>query len=287
MTIGDFNFLICCCVILFNWRSGGVCALKVSSYNIKSDYEETSLHWGIRKDKLLIIINNLDSDVYCLQELSPRQILALNKYFKMKKFDNFIRGRDMFNQDEALAIYWKKEKFKIINKGFFWLSNFPFLPGSKFLEMEFSRIALWVHLQDFQGINYLFINVHLDDKGKNSRLEAATLIFKQIEIFSTNLKIGILILCGDFNEIPTRIIIKKKIIIFIFLKILNLFKTTYHNFGKIKTGNLIDFILIKKLENNSKNSIEVKYSILKNNITLIASDHFPITSNIIFKLNFN
>jgi endonuclease/exonuclease/phosphatase family metal-dependent hydrolase len=250
--------------------------MTVTSYNIKANNDELVSEWQMRKKILEKIFSKLNSDIYCLQELSVIQVREMENFFQKnrRRYEGIFRGRDIFNQDEALAIFWKKEKYALLTKGHFWLSNFPSLPGSKYVDMEFSRIVLWALLKNTKGLKYLIINVHLDSKGKHSRYESADLIMKMIDTYSNEFKFDFLILCGDFNELPFKIFPNFKS--FTFIKILNFFRTTYHEYGKVKIGSVIDFIYLQKFRNNLKIS-NLNYSIFKSELTLKASDHFPIT----------
>lgn len=251
-------------------------SITVTSYNIKSNYDETVMQWKIRKQFLKKVLNILGSDIYCLQELSHFQVTD----FKRNKYEGISRGRDIFGQDEALGIFWKKDKFTFITKGHFWLSNFPSLPGSKYTDMEFNRIVLYTIIKDKKNSKYLILNVHLDSKAKHSRYSSAELIVKMIDniLFLEN-EYEYLILCGDFNELPSRIFKSNffKFRSFVFLKILNFFQTSYHEYGKIKTGAMIDFIYLKIRHQNNRKIILFEYTIFKSVLTLNASDHFPIT----------
>lgn len=50
------------------------------------------------------------------------------------------------NFDEYQPIYWKKDKFDLQDKGVFWLSEEPNVPGSKSWDSACTRHAVWVKL---------------------------------------------------------------------------------------------------------------------------------------------
>jgi endonuclease/exonuclease/phosphatase family metal-dependent hydrolase len=266
--------------------------IKILTYNIKSDYDESSENSNKRMKMIDHIISKVNSDIICLQELSYNQIQNLKTSKLSESYGRYIRSRDIYNKDEALAILYKLDKFSILDSGEFWLSSLPDLRGSKFRDMEFPRVVIWTLLkreERHQRYNILVINVHLDSRGYSSRTQSIELVIKKMaNIIERNENIECVILAGDFNQSLANLNFPENLIKInsrfkLYFKILNRFSTTFHDYSKIKHGMIIDYIFILEIKNTNRKVYNVNYlyslKVLKNKFNAKASDHYPVLAH--------
>jgi endonuclease/exonuclease/phosphatase family metal-dependent hydrolase len=109
-------------------------------------------------------------------------------------------GRDDGKEaGEFSPIFFNTKKFKLVDYGWFWLSETPDKPGWGW-DAHFNRICTWVKLKPKKGSSFLYLNTHLDHQGDVARAGSAKLILKKIDELNTgNLPV---ILTGDFNLTP-------------------------------------------------------------------------------------
>ena len=115
----------------------------------------------------------------------------------MAGYDYIGVGRDDGKQaGEHSAIFYRKEKFEVLDHGDFWLSTITDRPN-KGWDAVLPRICTWGKFRDKQtGFTFLFFNLHMDHIGVQARAESAKLILKKLKEFPEKLPA---ILTGDFN----------------------------------------------------------------------------------------
>ena len=100
---------------------------------------------------------------------------------------------------EYCAVFFRKDRFTLLDSGTFWLSETPEVVGSLGWDGACERIATWVVLRDRDGRELFFIDTHLDHVGQVARDEGVSLLMKRIETLSGGRPV---ILTGDFNSEP-------------------------------------------------------------------------------------
>jgi endonuclease/exonuclease/phosphatase family metal-dependent hydrolase len=104
------------------------------------------------------------------------------------------------NGGEFSPIFYRRDRFELLEKSTFWLSPTPDKIGSKGWDAALPRIASWIKLKDRQsGVVFCVINTHFDHRGATARTESAGVILKQVREQFVGLPV---ILTGDFNTIP-------------------------------------------------------------------------------------
>ena len=125
-------------------------------------------------------------------------------------------GRDRGGSGEHSAIFYRTDKFNLIQSGTKWLSNNPNEEGSyctytdpvtgKVHYANFPRIMTYAILErKTDGVRFLYVNTHLDHNGNNSHEIAEGVRQAQIEILIAEIKkLGDYptIVTGDFNVSP-------------------------------------------------------------------------------------
>lgn len=175
--------------------------LCLLTYNIRLDTPADGVNqWGNRKEKVAALLKKSEPDVFGVQEALHNQMLDLQAL--LPEYSNYGAGRDDGKTaGEFSAIFFKKEKFDLLQSGTFWLSETPEKPGSKSWDAAITRVCSWVELKAKRsGKTFFVFNTHFDHQGETARLNSAKLLQKRaIEIARTMP----FIVMGDFNFEPS------------------------------------------------------------------------------------
>lgn len=262
-------------------------SLKVMTYNIRLDVASDGENaWPLRKDFFTSQIRFYEPDIFGIQEAMPPQVTDLEQF--LFQYDQVGIGREGVGKGESSNIFYKKEKFKVIQTNTFWLSETPeaFSMG---WDAACHRVCTYALFQEAKT-NQLFwvFNTHLDHIGEQARTKGIELILAKINQLNTlNYPV---IFMGDFNSEPQeeRIIALKKIMDD--TREVSIDKPfgpagTFNNFEHNKpVRKLIDYVFISK-ESNLKVK---KYAILSDSKDLrYPSDHLPVYVEVILESNKN
>jgi len=172
-------------------------SIKVMTYNIRLDTPVDSVNqWPKRTQKVFDLIRKYDPDILGVQEAIHHQLMDLIK--NLPQYDYVGVGRDDGKtKGEFSAILYKKERFRVLQQGTFWLSETPDVPGSKSWDAAITRVASWAKLKDRKtNKKFLSINTHFDHVGKEARHHSASLLKQKAKELGKDLP---LIITGDFN----------------------------------------------------------------------------------------
>jgi len=169
----------------------------VGSFNVRNDNSgDVGNLWAQRKSIAANLLRFHQFDVFGTQEGKKNQIDDLS--LLLPEFANYGRGRDDGQSGgEHSSIFYRKDKFKLLDKGDFWLSETPDKPGLGWDATCCNRICSWVYLQDLKsGKKFYFFNAHYDHEGKIARMESSKLVLKKIKEIAGNQPA---IFTGDLN----------------------------------------------------------------------------------------
>lgn len=154
----------------------------VGTFNLRNDNEgDVGNRWTQRGPIAANLLRFHQYDIFGTQEGLKNQIDDLSNF--LPEFNHYGVGRtDGRDAGEHSTIFYRKEKFKLLNKGDFWLSEHPDKPGLGWDATCCNRICSWVYLQDLQsGKKFYYFNTHFDHQGKIARVESAKLIVKKVK----------------------------------------------------------------------------------------------------------
>ncbi|UOQ69761.1 endonuclease/exonuclease/phosphatase family protein [Hymenobacter volaticus] len=170
--------------------------LKVATYNIRYDNkQDTANAWKNRLPYMAKLIQFQDFDVFGTQEVLYNQLQDLTG--QLPGYAHLGVGRDDGKQaGEFSAIFYKQDKFKLLQQGTFWLSPTSTVP-SKGWDAALPRVCSWGQFQEkATGFTFYFFNTHFDHVGVEARKESAKLILAKIKQMAGTTPV---ILTGDFN----------------------------------------------------------------------------------------
>lgn len=171
--------------------------LIVATFNLRFDNpRDTGNLWVNRAPIVSNLIRFHDFDIFGTQEGLKNQLDDVSN--TLPEYTRYGLGRDDGkDKGEHSAIYFKKDKFTLLKKGDFWLSESPDKPSLGWDARCCNRICSWVQLQDKQtGRKFYFFNVHYDHQGIQARKESSKLILRKIKEIAANEPV---ILTGDLN----------------------------------------------------------------------------------------
>jgi Metal-dependent hydrolase len=183
-----------CCFFTFV----GAQTLHVGTYNIRNN-NQGDVREGNGWDKRCPVVTSLirfhDFDIFGTQEALYGQIkdmLAL-----LPGYGYIGVGRDDGKQKgEHEPIFYKTDKFKLLQSGNFWLSETTDRPNVGW-DAALPRICTWGHFQLREnGRRFWFFNLHMDHIGVKARAESSKLILTKIKEMCGKEQV---LLTGDFN----------------------------------------------------------------------------------------
>ena len=256
--------------------------ITVMSSNVRC-FSPTDLgkkSWFYRAPLIRDDINTVKPDIIGFQEATWLHMGYLTKV--LKGYDHVITYRDDFILSEGCPVFYRTDKFELVDKGSFWLSETPEVM-SKDWGAACYRVASYVILKDKKTTKELVVfNTHLDHVSDEARINGIKVVLDKIQEFGGKPSI----LMGDFNAYVGSKTIKAAYEVFDDAH--NVCDTnlqagqkeaTYQNWGTKLDQKRIDYFMV------SKTGIDVKtYDVLdRTHDGVYASDHFPIYIDIVLE----
>lgn len=183
--------------------------LKLMTYNIRLDIASDGENaWLNRKDYWASQVTFYEPDILGIQEALPNQVTDIATMFPNYNYVGI--GRDGIGKGESSNIFYKKERFKVLQESTFWLSETPD-KISKGWDAALNRVCTYALFKDSKTKQIFWIfNTHLDHMGELARTNSILLILSKIK--ELNAKNYPVFFMGDFNSEPTeeRIVNLKK-----------------------------------------------------------------------------
>jgi endonuclease/exonuclease/phosphatase family metal-dependent hydrolase len=171
--------------------------LRIATFNLRFDNpRDTGNLWVDRAPVVANLIRYHDFDVFGTQEAFKSQLSDIQKTLPQYAYSGAGRD-DGKEKGEHSAIFYKAEKFTLLKKGDFWLSETPEKPSMGWDGKCCHRICSWVYLQDKKTKKkfYLF-NAHFDHEGVKARNESSKLVLQKIKEIARNEPV---VFTGDLN----------------------------------------------------------------------------------------
>lgn len=253
--------------------------VRVMSFNIRlssAAMKDGPNRWTNRRDAVVRMLKTMSPGIFGLQEALPDQ-----RNFIDSRLDGYVRiglGRDYGdNRGEMMAVYYDSRRYELVDGGTFWLSETPQVPSVGW-DAGYKRTATWGRFRvKASGREFLFVNTHIDHKGRRAQAESMKLIRRMVGQLVGNLPA---VLCGDFN-LPSSDEAFLQLDGFMQLARESCDDTdrsaTFHAFGKAKGFVLIDHIYIRGI-------MPLRYRVLHDGFGVpYLSDHYPVYLDFLMK----
>lgn len=261
-------------------------AINIATYNIRYENKSDSLNgngWGQRLPVIAKLIQFHDFDIFGAQEVFYGQLNGMLSLMPEYGFIGVGRA-DGEKSGECSPVFYKKEKFKLMQSGNFWLSETAGKPSVGW-DAALPRICTWGQFQIKEnGICFWYFNLHMDHIGVKARLESSKLVLEKIKALAGSEPV---ILTGDFNSDQTsegyKLISGSEILqdSYETAEVRYATNGTFNNFNpQQKTDIRIDHIFV------SKGFRVMRYGVLTDTywtetvkgifVTRMPSDHFPV-----------
>lgn len=169
---------------------------RIATYNIRyANNKDTGNLWVDRRAVVTNLIRFHAFDILGTQEGLKTQLDDIST--ALPYFERFGVARDDGNEaGEHAAIFFRSNKYLLIEGGTFWLSQHDDRPGFGW-DARHNRICTWVQLQIKESTCKIFVfNAHFDHYGERAREESSKLVLKKIRQIAGTAPV---ILMGDFN----------------------------------------------------------------------------------------
>ena len=199
--------------------------------------------WFYRASLIVDDINSVKPDIIGFQEAT----FIHYDYLKdaMPDYGSEMAYRDNFILSEGCPIFYRTDKFELIDSGSFWLSETPEVM-SKDWGSEHYRICVYVILKDITtGKEFAVFNTHLDHVSDEARINGIKVVLDKISEFG-NIPA---VLMGDLNAKENSETIQSAYESFddcMKLAPVTEDTPTYHNWGNAENAKRIDYVLVSK-----------------------------------------
>ncbi len=173
--------------------------LTVMTYNLKCS-GEGKYSQESRKDGVCGIINSYSPDSFGVQEADKNWVGLLDE--AMPGYDHFGTYRDDgISEGESCTIFYKNDKYDLVDAGDFWLSDTPDVPSNSWNGACY-RVCTYVILKDkHTGFVYAHFNTHFDHVSEVAQAESVALISAKVAEIAPDIPV---VLTGDFNFNETK-----------------------------------------------------------------------------------
>ncbi len=172
--------------------------ITFATYNLRfNNPNDGENAWPNRKEEVKALVLFHDFDIFGTQE---GLIGQLNDLLEMNEYAFIGVGRDDGETEgEHSAIFYKKQRFELLDKGNFWLSETPEKPSYGW-EARHRRICSWGKFKERQSGKIFFVfNAHFDHQAIEARRQSGILVVKKMkEIAGKNT----VLFMGDLNSTP-------------------------------------------------------------------------------------
>lgn len=172
-------------------------SLKTMSFNILCNQRTDE-----RVAAVIDTIRRNDPDTFGVQEAAPAWMTILKDSFGAE-YECVGEGRGG-SSSEYSAIFYRKDRFNLIESGTQWLSETPTVKGSKMAGAEYPRIFTYAVLEcKDTGRRFIHLNTHTDHV-PDQTVDGAEVRLKQVQVITRFLKQNYFdlptIISGDLND---------------------------------------------------------------------------------------
>jgi len=169
--------------------------LKVMTFNLR--YASTSMPhaWSVRRPVTKACLEQTAPDLIGTQEGLAAQLADMRA--DLPAYAMLGQGREGGEKGEYMAIFYRRERFELLETHDYWLSETPEVVGSKSWNTSLPRMVTWARFRDkATGKAFVFVNTHFDHMSEEARQQSAKLVRTRLAALPLSEPI---LLVGDFN----------------------------------------------------------------------------------------
>ena len=171
--------------------------LRVMTFNLRYASPRPPNDWPTRRPVMKACLEATKPDLIGTQEGLAGQLADLRS--DLPDYAMLGQGREGGDKGEFMAIFYRRERFELLETKDYWLSTTPEVVGSKSWGSSLPRMVTWARFRDkTTGRTFLFVNTHFDHLSEEARGESAKLVRRRLESTPTDQPI---LLVGDFNAV--------------------------------------------------------------------------------------
>ena len=256
--------------------------LKVATYNLRYNIEENHKFdstrgedWARRGPAIAALIRFHEFEIFGTQEGLLHQLEDLSGW--LPGFAYVGAGRDDGKKGgEHTAVFYKNDRFRVLDHGDFWLSETPDQPSMGWDATCCNRLCTWIYFEELESKKrFYFFNTHFDHQGIIARKESSKLVLRKIrEIAGVNPVIFMGDLNGGHDSDWYKILSNSDMLLDTYqqLKFPYANNGSFNGFGRRNSSNqIIDHIF------TSDHFEIIKWGILTDSYYgKFPSDHFPV-----------
>lgn len=247
--------------------------IKITTFNLRYAWDHDGKNSFIyRADGILEKINTEMPDVICFQEGTDKNIPFLKR--NLTDYNIVFNQRETDFSGEGLATAYRRDRLELLELKFFWLSETPEKPGSRFKEQSvcprICQCLLFKRIMD--GKLFRAYNIHLDHEGEGARTLGIKVVLEHIKEDVSRMPMPFFLM-GDFNSTP-----ESEAVSYCngyadvpVTDLTSHIPFTYHEFGKKQDK--IDYIFADRITAELPHSV-TPWDDEANGVYL--SDHYPV-----------
>ena len=199
--LSSFRFWIVALLLVaaVSCRQAGDREIRVMTFNIRLSPSvdfDGDYCWNNRREAAVRIIGESEPDLFGIQEGYVVQVDYLEE--QLPGYGRYgVSSADCLGRGEANAIFWRKDRFDLVQDGIFWLSETPDTVSLGW-DGAYKRTVVWAQLRDrLRGRDVWFFNTHFDHAGVVAQVEAGKLLAARMKAMVP--EGDAIFLAGDFN----------------------------------------------------------------------------------------
>lgn len=175
--------------------------LRTCSFNIRYDNPEDEYSWEERLSRVVKTITDIEPGLLGVQEAQPNQYDDLRGALDDYKWYGVGR-EDGEREGEMVPVAWRPDRFELLEKGAFWLSETPDEPSVGW-DADLPRVTTWASLRHRETRRRIwFCNTHFSHVGETARVESAKLLRERARDHAADGED--VVITGDFNSKPSQ-----------------------------------------------------------------------------------
>lgn len=200
----DFAFVVGYNLLKITGASRKVCvimSIKIVSFNLRCAWDDDGINCFLnRAGRIIDKINTEKPEVIGFQEATDKNIKFLKS--ALCDYDIFFNQRDKNFGGEGLAIAIRRDSVTLLALDFFWLSETPYTPGSRYaIQSPCPRVSQTAILKTADNKLFRVYNNHLDHESDEARILGIKQVMERVALDKSRIDLPFFIL-GDFNAFP-------------------------------------------------------------------------------------